>query len=88
MKNFNKKDIIKNNKINEKDTGSSEVQIFLLTARINYISEHLKKNKKDNNTKSSLSKLVCRRKKLLNYLKKNKFNIYEKIVIKLDIKKN
>lgn len=87
MKKFMKIDIINDNRINSNDTGSAEVQIALLTSRINYITEHLKKFNKDKHTKNGLIKMVCKRRKLLKYLKRKDLKSYSKIVVKLEIKK-
>ena len=72
---------------NEKDTGSSEVQIALLTDKIKYLSEHISKFKKDKHSSVGLLKAVNRRKKLLNYLKKNKIDSYKNVINKLNIRK-
>ena len=66
--------------IHEKDTGSSEVQIALLTDKIENLSNHIKKNKKDKHTSVGLLKAVNRRKKLLDYLKKNKIDSYQNVI--------
>ena len=73
--------------IHEKDTGSSEVQIALLTDKIENLSKHIKKNKKDKHTSVGLLKAVNRRKKLLDYLKKNKINSYQNVISKLNLRK-
>ena len=73
--------------IHEKDTGSSEVQIALLTDKIENLSNHIKKNKKDKHTSVGLLKAVNRRKKLLDYLKKNKLESYQNVISKLNIRK-
>ena len=73
--------------IHEKDTGSSEVQIALLTDKIENLSSHIKKNKKDNHTSVGLLKAVNRRKKLLDYLKKNKIDSYQNVISKLNLRK-
>ncbi len=73
--------------IHEKDTGSSEVQIALLTDKIENLSNHIKKNKKDKHTSVGLLKAVNRRKKLLDYLKKNKINSYQNVISKLNLRK-
>ena len=65
-----KKDIIESFKTHDTDTGSSEVQIAILTERINHIVEHLKQHKKDHHTRRGLLIMVGRRRKLLNYLRK------------------
>ena len=71
----------------EKDTGSSEVQIALLTGKIENISKHIKKYKKDKHSSVGLLKAVNRRKKLLDYLKKNKIDSYKNILTKLNLRK-
>ena len=69
------------------DTGSSEGQIALFTHRINHLTEHLKKNRKDYNTERSLVKLVGKRRSLLDYLKKKDINRYRAIVKELGLRK-
>ena len=71
----------------DKDTGSSEVQIGLLTEKIENLSEHIKKSKKDKHSSVGLLKAVNRRKKLLDYLKKNKIESYKNVLTKLNIRK-
>ena len=71
----------------DKDTGSSEVQISQLTAKIEYLSEHIKKFKKDKHSSVGLIKAVNKRKKLLDYLKKNKMEIYKEVISKLNLRK-
>ena len=71
----------------EKDTGSSEIQIVNLTNQINNLSEHIKKNKKDKHSSVGLLRAVNRRKKLLNYLKKNESEIYKNVINKLNLRK-
>ena len=78
---------IKELAINEKDTGSSEVQIALLTDKIENLSKHIGKFKKDKHSSVGLLKAVNRRKKLLNYLKKNKMDSYKNVISKLNIRK-
>ena len=73
--------------INEKDTGSSEVQIGLLTGKIENLSKHISKFKKDKHSSVGLLKAVNRRKKLLNYLKKNKIDSYKNVINKLNLRK-
>ncbi len=72
---------------NEKDTGSAEGQIALLTTRILHISEHMKQNKKDFNSKKSLVKLVGKRRNLLNYLMKKDITRYRNIIKELGLRK-
>ena len=78
---------IKELAINEKDTGSSEVQIALLTDKIENLSKHIGKFKKDKHSSVGLLKAVNRRKKLLNYLKKNKIDSYKNVINKLNLRK-
>ena len=73
--------------IHDKDTGSSEVQIALLTDKIANLSNHIKKFKKDKHSSVGLLKAVNRRKKLLDYLKKNKLESYQNVISKLNIRK-
>jgi|TARA_B100001741_G_scaffold11843_1_gene9377 small subunit ribosomal protein S15 len=71
----------------DKDTGSSEVQISNLTAKIENLSEHIKKFKKDKHSSVGLIKAVNKRKKLLDYLKKNKMETYKEVISKLNLRK-
>ena len=73
--------------IHEKDTGSSEIQIAQLTDKIENLSNHIKKNKKDRHTSVGLLKAVNKRKKLLDYLKKNKIESYQNVISKLNLRK-
>ncbi len=73
--------------IHEKDTGSSEVQVALLTEKIENLSKHIKTFKKDKHSSIGLLKAVNRRKKLLDYLKKNKIDSYKNILTKLNLRK-
>ena len=73
--------------IHEKDTGSSAVQIAQLTDKIENLSEHIKKYKKDKHSSVGLLKAVNRRKKLLDYLKKNKIESYQNVISKLNLRK-
>ncbi|HFL8794749.1 MAG TPA: 30S ribosomal protein S15 [Candidatus Azosocius sp. HAIN] len=82
-----KKGIIDEYKIHDKDTGSSEVQISLLSANISELVEHLKVHKKDKHSRRGLIGLVNRRRKLLNYLKKKCCNKYFELIKKLGIRK-
>jgi len=82
-----KQAIIKDNKINEKDTGSSRVQIALLTERINSLTEHFKTHKKDHHSRRGLLKMVSQRRILLNYLQKNSREEYSKLIEKLSIRR-
>ena len=73
--------------IHEKDTGSSEIQIALLTEKIENLSKHIKQFKKDKHSSVGLLKAVNRRKKLLDYLKRNKLDSYKNVLSKLNIRK-
>ena len=82
-----KNKIIETLKINPKDVGSSEVQIGLLSDKINTLSEHFKKNKNDKHSTGGLLKAVNQRKRLLEYLKKNNPDSYTKLLTKLNLRK-
>ena len=73
--------------LHEKDTGSSEVQIALLTDKIEILSRHVKQFKKDKHSSVGLLKAVNKRKKLLDYLNKNKIESYKNILTKLNLRK-
>ncbi len=73
--------------LHEKDTGSSEVQIAFLTQKIEMLSKHVKQFKKDKHSSVGLLKAVNKRKKLLDYLKKNKVESYKNILTKLNLRK-
>jgi len=82
-----KKEIIDHFKVHSIDTGSAEVQIALLTERINYLGDHFKLHKKDFHSRRGLLKLVGRRRRLLEYLKKKDIKGYEAILEKLHLRK-
>ena len=82
-----KQEIINEYKIHEGDTGSPEVQIAILTYRINYLTEHLKENKKDHHSRRGLLKMVGQRRSLLNYLIKNDIERYREIIKKLGLRR-
>lgn len=82
-----KKDIITKFQQHEGDTGSPEVQIALLTTRINELTEHFKIHKKDHHSRRGLLKLVGQRRALLNYLKKKDVNRYRKILDQLNLRR-
>lgn len=82
-----KKDIIGTYKIHPNDTGSPEVQIALLTKRIDYLTEHFRTHTKDHHSRRGLLKLVAQRKKLLSYLKNYERNRYDALVEKLKLRK-
>ena len=73
--------------MHEKDTGSSEVQVALLTERIETLSKHIKQSKKDKHSSVGLLRAVNRRKKLLDYLKRNKIDSYKNVLTKLNLRK-
>ena len=73
--------------IHDKDTGSSEVQVAQLTGKIEKLSKHINMYKKDKHSSKGLLGAVNRRKKLLNYLKKNKIESYKNVILKLNIRK-
>ena len=73
--------------IHEKDTGSSEVQVAQLTDKIENLSKNIKNNKKDKHSSVGLLKAVNKRKKLLEYLKKNKNDAYKQVLSKLNLRK-
>ena len=80
--------IVKKYGKNDKDTGSSEVQVSLLTSRIRSLTEHAKENKKDNHSRRGLVMLVSQRKKLLKYLRRTNPDSYLKITEELAIRRN
>ena len=82
-----KTEIIKEFQKDEKDTGSPEVQIAILTQRIKELTEHLKVNKKDHSSRRGLFKMIRRRKALLNYLMNNDIERYREIIEKLGLRK-
>jgi len=79
--------IIEGFKVHEKDTGSSHVQIALLTDRIKYLTEHFKLHPHDHHSRLGLLKLVGKRRRLLDYLKRKKFADYQNIIKELGIRK-
>ena len=79
--------VIEANRTHENDTGSPEVQIALLTARITLLTDHLKSHKKDHHSRRGLLKMVGHRRNLLNYLKKKDVNRYRATIEKLGIRK-
>jgi small subunit ribosomal protein S15 len=82
-----KKKLIEKFKVHESDTGSPEVQVGLLTNRIEYLTEHLKVHKKDHHSRRGLLMLVGRRRRLLNYVKYKDVNRYRSIIETLGLKK-
>ena len=82
-----KSTIIAENKTHETDTGSPEVQIAILTARINQLTEHLKTHENDHHSRRGLFKMIGKRRNLLNYLAKKDINRYREVIAKLGIRK-
>ena len=82
-----KLEIVKKFGENETDTGSTKVQVALLSARIEYLTEHFKEHKKDHHSRRGLLKLVGSRRHLLNYLKKKDVNQYRELIKELGIRK-
>ena len=82
-----KNEIIEKFKVHPTDTGSSEVQIALITDRIKYLTEHFKTHKKDHHSRQGLLKLVGQRRSLLDYLKKKDVNKYRTILQELGLRK-
>ena len=80
-------ELIKEHGANDKDSGSSQAQIAILTERINTITDHLKVNKKDHSGRRGLIAMVSRRRKLLDYINKHSNEDYMAIIKKLDIRK-
>ncbi len=79
--------IINEHKVHEGDTGSPEVQVALLTTRINELNEHLKMHKKDHHSRRGLLKMVGKRRNLLNYLKDKDIARYRSVIEKLGLRK-
>lgn len=82
-----KREIIESFKTHSTDTGSPEVQVALITERINYLTEHFKIHKKDHHSRRGLIKLVAQRRKLLNYLKKIDKDRYLRLIERLNLRK-
>ena len=87
IKSIKKSKIIKQHKLHETDTGSSEVQIAIFTEQIEQLSKHLKKHPKDNHSRRGLLKMVVKRRRLLDYLQKEDEKRYKKVIKKLGLKK-
>ena len=82
-----KQEIIQKYAVHEGDTGSPEVQIAILTNRINYLTEHLKAHKKDHHSRRGLLKMVGHRRRLLSYLNKKDITRYREIIAQLNLRK-
>lgn len=87
MRKEEKQEVILNNRTHDTDTGSPEVQVAVLTKRINDLNEHLKVHKKDHHSRRGLLKMVGRRRNLLGYLAKKDINRYRELIAKLGIRK-
>lgn len=84
---INKSEIIKSNQKDAKDTGSPEVQVAIITGRINHLTEHLRDHRKDFHSRRGLIMLTNRRRKLLNYLKSSDLDRYNALIVKLNLRK-
>ncbi|EJY55595.1 SSU ribosomal protein S15P [Alicyclobacillus sacchari] len=82
-----KKQIVEKYKVHETDTGSPEVQIAILTERINYLTEHFRTHKKDHHSRRGLYKMIGRRRNLLNYLRKKDINRYRELIQSLGLRR-
>jgi len=82
-----KREIMETYRIHEKDTGSSEVQVALLTERIQYLTEHFKVHKKDHHSRRGLLKLVGQRRRLLSYLRDRDVERYRELISRLGLRK-
>ena len=87
MKHDAKKKLIQKHQTHEKDTGSPQVQIAIMSQRINDLTEHLKLHKKDNHSRRGLFLMVGKRRKLLNYLKRENAQAYQQLIDDLDLRK-
>ena len=85
--NEEKKGIIDSYKVHESDTGSTEVQVAIITERIKYLTEHFKVHAKDHHSRRGLLKLVGKRRRLLNYLKKKDVSKYRELIERLGIRR-
>ncbi|MFH1066396.1 MAG: 30S ribosomal protein S15 [bacterium] len=84
---FDKTVVIKSHRLNDKDTGSADVQVAILTERINLLTEHLKAAKKDHNSRRGLLMMVSKRRRLLDYLKESHEERYKSLLEKLNLRK-
>ena len=82
-----KSEIVSDYQLHDKDTGSPEVQVAILTERVNYLTEHLKTHQKDHPSRRGLLKLVGQRRRLLDYLKRTEFSRYKGLIERLGIRK-
>ena len=81
-----KKELISGFQVHETDTGSADVQVAMLTERINRLSQHLQANKKDHSSRRGLLKMIGERKRLLNYIQKNNSDKYQSLISRLGIR--
>jgi small subunit ribosomal protein S15 len=82
-----RKEVVERNRINAKDTGSPDVQIALLTERINHLTKHIEGHIKDHHSRHGLMMMVSRRNRLLKYLRKEDFNRYRQLIERLNLRK-
>lgn len=82
-----KSEIVSSYQLHDKDTGSPEVQVAILTERINYLTEHFKTHQKDHTSRRGLLKMVGQRRRLLDYLKRTEFSRYKELIERLGIRK-
>jgi small subunit ribosomal protein S15 len=87
LKHESKTEVITSYRMTETDTGSPEVQIALLTKRIEHLTEHFKAHAKDHHSRQGLLKMVGKRRRLLDYLKRKDFERYQRIINRLGIRK-
>jgi small subunit ribosomal protein S15 len=87
LTNERKKEIVEKYKVHESDTGSPEVQIALLTERINYLTEHFRQHKHDHHSRRGLMKMIGHRRSLLNYLRKKDVNRYRELIKSLGLRR-
>src|SRR2546429_9934512 len=78
---------LKEFQLHDKDTGSADVQVALLTRRIEHLTEHLKTNRKDHSSRRGLLKMVAQRRSLLDYLSRTQLDRYKKLIDKLNLRK-
>jgi small subunit ribosomal protein S15 len=82
-----RQEVVKENRINEKDTGSAEVQVGILTERINDLTGHLERHKNDHHSRRGLILMVSRRNRLLKYLRNKNYNRYKTLIDRLKLRK-
>ncbi len=87
MEKQDRQNVIEKYRIHSKDTGSAEVQVALLTERINGLTEHFKTHQKDHHSRRGLLQMVGKRKRLLEYIKKNDFDRYSNLISSLGLRK-